>query len=347
MAAVFLPVRPPTRLTGHMALEPQLRGRPPWKSPRVWLVVAANAAVAWLVLFATCQPSHRVADRTPIRTDLIREASGLAPSRRTADLLWSHNDSRGQPIIYAVGTDGRLRGSIRLSGVINHDWEDLASFTLGGVAYLLVADVGNNNAARKHCILHVVAEPPADALSPEKELAAAPSWTINYRFEDGVHDCEAVAVDPRRGQIHLLTKRSKPPLLYSLPLRPKSSRSATDIVVAKLEGPIGAPPQPTRWQRLFPVPRGRYRGQPTGLAMSTDGRTAAVLTYGDVLLYRREENQSWVEALTNRPEVLEPHGLSQAEAICFSSDDSHLFVTGEQGNPPLVRYDASSPGARR
>ena len=38
-------------------------------------------------------------------TDLV-EASGLAVSRTASDVLWSHNDSRGGPTLFAIGTDG-------------------------------------------------------------------------------------------------------------------------------------------------------------------------------------------------------------------------------------------------
>ena len=63
-----------------------------------------------------------------------RETSGLAASHRTHDLLWSDNDSGGQPVLYGIGIDGHLRGTVRVAGVKNIDWEDLASFELDGQA---------------------------------------------------------------------------------------------------------------------------------------------------------------------------------------------------------------------
>src|SRR5215207_9736579 len=57
-----------------------------------------------------------------------QESSGLAISRRSPDILWTHDDSGGAPVLYAVDTSGRKRGSLRVRGVKNEDWEDMASF---------------------------------------------------------------------------------------------------------------------------------------------------------------------------------------------------------------------------
>src|SRR4051812_34201862 len=63
----------------------------------------------------------------PIRAGMMAEprnleTSGLAASQRTAGLLWTHNDSGGEPVLFALNTDGTLRGSVQLQGVVNRDW---------------------------------------------------------------------------------------------------------------------------------------------------------------------------------------------------------------------------------
>jgi hypothetical protein len=107
---------------------------------------------------------------------------------------------------------------------------------------------------------------------------------------------------------------------------------------ARRVGQLTGVPQPTAQQKILPIPAERYRGQVTGLSFSPDGSTAAVLTYGDVLLYRRAANEEWTAAFARAPAVLAPHELPQAEAICFSSDGLKLYVTGEQKPPLLLRY---------
>lgn len=271
----------------------------------------------------------------------LDETSGLAASRRADGVLWAHNDSGGDPALYALGTDGRFLGSVWLAGADNIDWEDMASFTLGGRAYLLVADTGDNRGRRKNCSFYVIEEPGAAQLSPAKELVVPVAWHVPLVYPDAPHDCEAVSVDPGAagdgsdGRVYLLTKREKPARLFSLPLKP-----ATDAPQVAFElGAVTLPRQPSAVQSLLPLPTGRFRGQPTGMDFSADGRMAVVLTYGDVLLYRRRDGESWFATLAREPVVLPPHKLGQAEAVCFSRDGKRIFVTEEGRGAALLRYD--------
>jgi len=72
--------------------------------------------------------------------------------------------------------------------------------------------------------------------------------------------------------------------------------------------------------------------------IASDRGAAVVLTYGDVLLYPRAPGESWAAAFSRSPEILAPHGLPQAEAVCFSPDNGLLYVTSERKSPRLLRY---------
>ncbi|MFT3869220.1 MAG: hypothetical protein QM715_12245 [Nibricoccus sp.] len=263
------------------------------------------------------------------------ETSGLAPSRRTPELLWIHNDSKGQPVLYAIGTDGRLRGTLRVEGVKNIDWEDIASFELDGQSWLLIADTGDNNGKRKDCSLLVVAEPDPSQLSTTQELTTKVAWRTPVAYPDAAHDCEAVAVDAREEKVYLFTKRTTPPVVYSLPLRKPVSGA---VAPAELVARLAHVPQPNSRQKVLPMPSGRFRAFVTGADFAGDLSAATVLTYGDVLLFPRRPGESWAVALSRPPLVLDPHGLPQAEAICFSKDSRAIYVTGERKDPALLRY---------
>lgn len=275
-----------------------------------------------------------------IASEKIAEASGLAASQRADGVLWTHNDSGGDPALYAIGEDGRHLGSVWLAGADNIDWEDMASFELGGRAYLLVADTGDNKGRRKNCSFYVIEEPDAAALSPQKELVVQVAWNVPVAYPDAPHDCEAVAVDPGAkgdgsdGRVYFLTKREKPGRLFSVALRPASSARQIAFELGK----VGSIPQPAGARNLLPVPAGRFRGQPTGMDFSADGRMAVVLTYGDVLLYQRRAGESWFSALVREPLTLPPHKLGQAEAVCFSRDGKSIFVTEENNGATVLRY---------
>ncbi|MDR0901794.1 MAG: hypothetical protein LBM92_03385 [Opitutaceae bacterium] len=284
---------------------------------------------------ACARPPATLGQTGALAHPAINEASGLAASRRADGILWTHNDSGGEPVLYAIAPDGRFLGSVRVDGVRNTDWEDIASFELDGRAWLLIADTGDNNGARRDCALHVIAEPDPDALSPSRELAAPVAWSIPVRYPDGPHDCEAVAVDAREGRVWLLLKRESPNRLASLPLRP----AAAAPPAAAFHGAVSRIPQPDSKQRLLPIPAGRYRGQPTAMDFAADGSAAVVLTYGGTLLFPRRDGETWSAALAREPLILPPHNLGQAEAACFSRDSRAIFVTEEKPSAPLLRYD--------
>jgi hypothetical protein len=265
------------------------------------------------------------------------EASGLAASRLTPGLLWTHDDSGGAPELHAVDAKGHRRGTLRIAGVENKDWEDVAAFRRNGRAWLLVADVGDNDAKRTTVRLHLVAEPAAEELRPATTVTVQPEYSLRVRYEDGPRDCEAVAVDPIGGKIYLLTKRDDPARLYQLPLARAEGIVTAQFVtaVAKLEGA-------TEVDFFLKGLLGRKLNWPTAMDFRADGRAALVLTYGAALVFTRRDNEDWPEVFRRAPVRLPFHGLRQAEGACFSVDGRSVFVVSE-GNSDLVRYDQMSP----
>ncbi len=269
-----------------------------------------------------------------LATAELTESSGLARSHRSTDLLWSHNDSGGEPVIYALGTDGADRGRVRIAGAVNRDWEDIASFELNGRPYLLIADTGDNQAVRTDCRLYVIAEPDPAELAPGREITVPIAWEMPVAYADHPRDCESVAVDAKEGFVYLLSKRELPVGLYRLPLRPIKPAATPPAAFLTLVSQI---PQPTGPRRLVDGPTGRMGGMPVAMDIATDGSAAVVLTYMDVLVFPRATGESWASAFTRLPLHLETISLPQAEAVCFAGDGG-IFVTTEGEHAPLVRY---------
>lgn len=264
------------------------------------------------------------------------ETSGIAASRRNPDLLWVHDDSGGKPFLHAVSTTGALRGSLQIGGgVKNEDWEDIAAVELDGKAWLVIADVGDNDAQRRDLRVHLVEEPSADRLAIAGMLAQRPTATFRLRYEDGPRDCESIAVDARERMIYLLTKRNTPPRLYRFPL---PSPLQDGEVVARFVTSVPHLPPPTALQARLPGHLGKRRAQPCAMDFATDGSAAVALTYGDVVLYPRRPGETWGVALAREPIRLAEHNLPQTEAACFSPDGQHIFVASESSRT-LLRYD--------
>jgi hypothetical protein len=66
----------------------------------------------------------------------IVESSGIACGRANPTTSWTHNDSGGQPQIFAFGRKGEELATVTVSGATARDWEDMASFSHGGRDYL-------------------------------------------------------------------------------------------------------------------------------------------------------------------------------------------------------------------
>lgn len=71
-------------------------------------------------------------------------------------LLWAHNDSGHQPMIYQIDTTGKINQFKRVTNATNLDWEDLAKDDDGN---LYIGDFGNNNNNRKSFQIYKISNP--------------------------------------------------------------------------------------------------------------------------------------------------------------------------------------------
>jgi hypothetical protein len=260
------------------------------------------------------------------------EASGLARSQRSPDVLWSVNDGGSKARLHAFDGSGFHRGRIKLDGVKNRDWEDLSSFQIDGTPYLLVADTGDNDNNRDRVFLYVVLEPDLDG---DDKVKAEPAWSIEFRYPDGPRDVEAVVADPANERAVLLSKREWPPVLFEVPLFPPSDGT----VVAKRLGPIETLPAPTRQDREQAVFTKDWHWQPTAMDLSPDGQLAVILTYRGVYAYHLDPGRSLYESLSGQAYGFGLGNFRNAESVAFSADSNSIFVTLEGRHAPLLRID--------
>jgi len=90
-------------------------------------------------------------------------------------LLWMIDDGGNSPKIYGYDIHAKvLERQLRIEGVKNNDWEDLASDNDGN---LYVGDFGNNNNKRKNLAIYKIGNLTSDA---------DVSFTTNFYFEDQI-----------------------------------------------------------------------------------------------------------------------------------------------------------------
>lgn len=277
-----------------------------------------------------------------IEDPLLSEASGLAVSRRRDNRLWTINDSGGDAALYMLNERGTYLGRVGITGAVNFDWEELATFDYEGRPHLLIADVGDNPSLRPSVTLYIVEEPVFAGPRPPLNARVPVRWMQEFVYEDGPRDCESVAVDPDTGKALLISKRTEPPILYELPLGPEY---AGERLVAKRVVAVTGLPVPLDKQKLPDNRFGKFSFQNTALDISSDGRSAAVLTYGATWLFTRNFDEDWASAFARDPELVATPFMVQAESLAFTPDGRSLFITSEGTPAPFLhlRKEESIP----
>jgi hypothetical protein len=264
-----------------------------------------------------------------IENKKLDEASGLARSNREPDVYWAINDD-GPAVVHALNSKGKNLGAVEIAEAKNRDWEDIASFTQNGTAYLAIADIGDNNSKHKNVTVYVIKEPAGS------DADAKIAWRVDFTYPDGPRDAESLAVDGASGRIYVLSKRTIPAVLYQVPLNPSSD----EVIIATRIAAIDSLPQPSKREMRDAAGSG-WGWQPTGMDFAPDGSSALILTYAGVNYFTRGADQTWPETLQGQAMQLELGKYENAEAITYSSDGKAAIVTVEKKHAPVLRIDLS------
>lgn len=239
---------------------------------------------------------------------VIEEASGLAVSGRTPDVLWTITDHGGPNVVYAISEQGKRIANVMLEGAENEDWEDIAVNVEDGMSFVYVADTGDNKHDRP--ILQIYKFPEPDITNGgDLTVSKDDIHVIEVSYPDFKYDSEALAVDPDTKDIFIFTKDRE--------------RNISEVFVASQDGGllenIGTLP-------LYWV---------TGADISPSGTTLALTNKWVAWSYRKPDDQSWVEYLASDPThcnlILEDE--EQRESIAVT--DSGYWTTSEcKDDPP-------------
>ena len=146
----------------------------------------------------------------------VRETSGLFFHNGR---LWTHNDSGGKPILYALDTTTfQVVQKLTLKNVKNKDWEDVC--TDGETVF--VGNMGNNKGNRKNLSIYTF---PLSAI-PDNGDATIKVDSITFSFGDQtdfskrkIHDFDCEAMFVTDDNLYLLSKgwETGTTRLYRLP----------------------------------------------------------------------------------------------------------------------------------
>jgi hypothetical protein len=246
----------------------------------------------------------------------IDEASGLAFSRTHKGVMYTHNDSGGDPYVYILDTLGKDIGKIILSGVINRDWEDIA---VGpgpdpNLHYIYVGEIGDNNAEHQHIKIFRFPEPK----DLKKEIILKPE-VLTLRYPDGPKDAETLMIDPISHDIFILSKRDSLNILYRAPQAAFGSKRFELEKISELPFTMSVAGD-----------------------ISFDGSQILVKNYFTVFYWQRNKNESIPEAMLRKPRILPYKPEPQGEAIAFHPSGKSYYTLSEKRfniAPVLYRYD--------
>ena len=252
---------------------------------------------------AVCGRLH-AARAGAVQTDQAPELSGLVLSRSQPGVLWTHNDSGDRARVFALRPDGSVLADLDVPGAQAVDWEDIA--IRGRTLYL--ADIGDNAQARSTVDIYRVPEPRVPATG-----TTAPATRLELRYPDGPHDAETLLVDPRSGQIVIVTKEL-------------SGRSGVYVA------------HRSRLRLAGRLDLG-FASLATAGDVSADGRVIAIRTYSNVFAWNHTPGTSLAAALRGEP-CISPTPLreGQGEALALTRDGGAFYTVPEGEHATIRRY---------
>lgn len=259
-----------------------------------------------------------------IESAALVELSGLAASRTHDEALYGHNDSGDTARFFAMGTDGRLVAEVSLVGTAAVDWEDMAlgPGPSGDGDWLYFGDIGDNTSRRAGVLVFAVAEPAALVGGEVSGVQRLP-----FEYPDGAHNAETLMVDPRNGDIYILTKADDGTSgLYLSP----APQEADIVRTLELVGTV-----------VFGA--GSLPGSPLATAGDISPRGDAILvrTYDHVFLWTRGADQTVADAMGGTPIELPSVTEDQGEAIAFAPDGLGYYTSSEGTGQPITFFPAA------
>ena len=127
-------------------------------------------------------------------------------------------------------SQGEIGGELSLPEAKNRDWEAMASVVIDSVPHLIVGDVGDNGLNRRDCQLYILPEPGLNSLE-NSENANFKARRVEFTYQDGPHNCEAMGVDPITRDIWLIEKiyldgnQTRAPGVYALQFPDSAART--------------------------------------------------------------------------------------------------------------------------
>ena len=263
----------------------------------------------------------------------LKEASGIASSRRNLGVLWTHNDGARQNV-YAIGVNGARLATFDLNTSVD-DVEDVAvgPGPVAGVSYVYFGDMGGSqttNNLRPSVKIVRIPEPLVDLsweASPHSaNFTGVETFTLVY--PDASHDAETLMVDPLTADLFVITKQTNAARVYRANLTGATNRATLSLVfVRELDFDVAS-----------------------GGDISPDGTQIILRREDFAMLWQRCDGEAIGTALGRAGisvPIFGPPTEPNGEGIGFLADGTGYVTISEGSDPTLHFFEAQCPMASR
>lgn len=248
-------------------------------------------------------------DRGELQSSALTEASGIAASRVNPGVFWVHNDSGDSNRIFAVGPDGRDRGTFVVQGCPARDWEDVAvgPGPIDGQSYLYIGDIGDNLASWKSITVCRVAEPIIPTPSSREPIVLSEVKVLRLKYPDRPHNAETLMVDALTRDLYIVTKQDRVARVYVVPY--PYDEQPTVIMAFVTELPMAA----------------LAAGD-----IAPDGRRILLKDLGNIWMWERPPGSTVAQALSTAPTRLRYIREPLGEGVAWSADGRGYVTVSER-----------------
>lgn len=255
-----------------------------------------------------------------LNNPMLTEVSGLVASIENPGMFWVNNDSGDAPQLYLIDSTANLIAIVRLQGVQNRDWEEVAMGAgPDAVAnYVYIGEIGDNLSQYPSKSIFRIKDFKVPIVEHVFDTLISEVDQLEFTLPDGPRDSEAMVVDPISKNIFLFSKREEKINLYEIP----NWSTGKDTAQAKL---------------LLQLPF----SQITAADISTDGTEVIIRNYKAILYWRRDITQPFVSIFDQEQSVLPYSQEPQGEAVAFDFSGKGYYTVSEYADgkiPHLIFY---------
>jgi len=239
----------------------------------------------------------------------LREASGLASSKKNPGVLWSHNDTKDKNRIYAMSGNGKHLGVYLVKNADDRDWEDIAVGPGPEISksYIYIGNIGDNDLEHDIKYVYRCEEPVVSTTQSATAETIENVDVLQFRFPDGKHDAEALMLDQFTKDYYIVSKNNANTYVYKAVYPQPLTTIDTLECVDTLD--------------MTDVVAGD---------ISPDGLEILIKTYKKVYYWKRTASETIQAALKRNPISVSYREEPKGEGMAWDYNGSGYFTISEE-----------------